>query len=72
MTSMRIHPQRAGLALLGSVLGTLLGVAAVVSIRGCSQFVAARAETGAPFDTLGSAERAAILRLRRLPPQADR
>lgn len=72
MRAMPLHPRRAGLVLLGSVVGTCLGIVAFLGLRACARLVAERVQTGAPFDTLSPAERAGILRLRRLPPQVDR
>lgn len=72
MIFVRPAPRRLAFALIGSVAGTCLGLVAFLGIRGCVRFVTERVATGAPFETLRPDERAAILRLRRLPPQADR
>lgn len=70
--AVRLHAPRLAIALVGSIAGTCLGLVAFLSLRACARFVVETVETGAPFVTLSPAERAAILRLRRLPPQEDR
>lgn len=64
--------RRLAIALVGSVVGTCVGLVAFLSLRACSHLVVESVRTGTPFETLAPAERAAILRLRRLPPQAPR
>lgn len=70
--AVRSAPRRLVIALLGGIAGACVGVVAILTLRACSHLVVESVRTGTPFETLAPAERAAILRLRRLPPQAPR